>query len=42
LAELNLKNNPTLTEAAVQKLSAVLPKCKIVWDGGTVEPTKKP
>jgi Protein kinase domain/Concanavalin A-like lectin/glucanases superfamily len=27
-----------LTEAVVKKLAAALPKCKIVYDGGTIEP----
>ncbi|QEL21074.1 serine/threonine-protein kinase [Limnoglobus roseus] len=28
-----------VTEAGVKKLSAALPRCQIVWKGGTVEPT---
>jgi uncharacterized protein (DUF952 family) len=29
-----------VTEAGVKKLSAALPKCRIVWDGGTIEPAQ--
>jgi len=27
-----------MTEQAVRELSARIPKCKIVWDGGTLGP----
>jgi len=29
-----------VTEAGVKKLAAALPRCKIVWSGGVIEPTK--
>ena len=40
LTDLQIQTNPQLTEAAVRKLQAALPKCKIVSDFGTLEPTK--
>ena len=40
LTYLEIQTNPQLTEAAVRKLQAALPKCKIVSDFGTLEPTK--
>jgi len=30
---------PKVTEAGVKKLAAALPRCKIEWGGGTIEPT---
>jgi hypothetical protein len=33
---------PKVTETAVKKLAAALPACRIEWDGGVIEPTKKP
>ncbi|HUG71110.1 MAG TPA: protein kinase [Pirellulaceae bacterium] len=30
--------NTAVTETGVEKLSAALPACKIVWDGGSIEP----
>ena len=30
-----------VTAAGVQKLAKALPKCRIEWDGGTIEPAKK-
>jgi serine/threonine protein kinase len=32
------KDGVKLTQAGIAKLAAALPKCKIVWDGGTIEP----
>jgi hypothetical protein len=32
------KDGVKLTQAGIDKLAAALPKCKIVWDGGTIEP----
>lgn len=29
---------PDVTAAGVKKLAAALPRCKIEWDGGVVEP----
>src|SRR5262249_36518955 len=29
-----------VTEAGVKKLAAALPKCRIEWDGGVIEPKK--
>ena len=40
LSDLQIQNNPQLTEAAVRKLQAALPKCRIVSDFGTHEPTR--
>lgn len=40
LTDLAIFENPKLTEAAVRKLQAALPKCKIVSDFGTREPTR--
>jgi len=31
-------NGTKVTEGGVKKLAAALPQCKIVWDGGTIEP----
>ncbi|MCE9567594.1 MAG: hypothetical protein K8U57_36805 [Planctomycetes bacterium] len=31
-----------VTKAGVEKLAATLPNCTIIWDGGTIEPMKKP
>jgi hypothetical protein len=30
-----------VTKAGVEKLAKALPTCKIIWDGGTIEPVKK-
>lgn len=30
-------NKTSVTEAAVKKLAAALPKCKIEWNGGVIE-----
>ena len=40
LAHVHVQNNPQITAAAVRKLQAALPKCRIVSDFGTLEPTK--
>ena len=40
LTELLINGNPQLTEAAVRKLQAALPKCRIVSDFGTFEPNQ--
>ena len=37
LRYLNLKQSP-VTEVAVTKLAAALPKCRIEWNGGVIEP----
>lgn len=41
LVDLQIQNNPQLTEPAIKKLAAALPNCKITWDGGVIEPTQK-
>jgi Domain of Unknown Function (DUF1080) len=38
LASLSVKNTK-VTETGVKKLAAALPRCKIEWDGGVIEPT---
>jgi serine/threonine protein kinase len=40
LTSLNLKATKVTAEG-VAKLSKALPKCKIAWDGATIEPTEK-
>jgi hypothetical protein len=30
-----------VTAAGVAEFAKRFPKCKVVWDGGTIEPTKK-
>lgn len=37
LQYVNLNQTP-VTEAAVKKLAAALPKCKVEWNGGVIEP----
>lgn len=37
LADLYVSNTK-VTEAGVKKLAAALPKCRITWDGGVIEP----
>jgi serine/threonine protein kinase/Leucine-rich repeat (LRR) protein len=37
LRELNITGTK-VTKAGVDKLAAALPKCKIAWDGGTIQP----
>jgi hypothetical protein len=32
---------PTVTDAGIQKFAAALPKCKITWAGGVIEPRDK-
>jgi hypothetical protein len=32
--------NTKVTADGVQKLAKALPKCRIEWDGGTIEPKK--
>lgn len=34
-------NGTKVTEAGVKKLAAALPRCRIEWDGGVIEPTEK-
>jgi serine/threonine protein kinase len=38
LVDLQIQNNPQLTEPAIKKLAAALPNCKITWDGGVINP----
>jgi eukaryotic-like serine/threonine-protein kinase len=38
LTSLDLEFNKQFTPAAVQKLAAALPACRITWHGGTIEP----
>lgn len=40
LKELSLKSTK-VTQAGVDKLKAALPGCRIEWNGGVIEPTKK-
>ncbi|MBX3397146.1 MAG: protein kinase [Gemmataceae bacterium] len=40
LKEMNLKSTK-VTQAGVDKLKAALPGCRIEWNGGVIEPTKK-
>jgi hypothetical protein len=37
---MSLKATP-VTKSGLKKLAAALPKCEIVWDGVTIEPTAK-
>jgi hypothetical protein len=30
-----------VTAKGVEELAKALPQCKIIWTGGTIEPTKK-
>ena len=41
LRALNLTDTK-VTEAGVKKLAKALPQCQITWDGGVIEPGKKP
>ena len=40
MLELNLAKTK-VTAKGVEALAKALPGCKIVWDGGAIEPTKK-
>jgi hypothetical protein len=39
LEHLNLKQT-AVTAPAVKKLAAALPRCRIEWNGGVIEPAK--
>ena len=41
LRRLSLRQT-AVSEAGVRKLSAALPKCRIEWDGGVIEPEVRP
>jgi hypothetical protein len=41
LRHLQLNGNK-VTKAGVEKLAKALPECRITWDGGVIEPAKKP
>ena len=41
LLEVQLRKTK-VTRDGVEKLAAARPKCRIEWDGGIIEPTKKP
>jgi hypothetical protein len=41
LVTLHLESNVQFSEAAIQKLAAALPACRIHWAGGVIEPRKK-
>jgi len=42
LTDLSVKGSDAVTETVAKRLASQMPQCKIIWDGPTIGPMKKP